>query len=77
MSITQGGVGTSGDASCSIIKGTSGADRAGTSNGPVSIACGSMSEDASGILSFSPILEFFKRLRKNYQGVGTEKLRSL
>jgi hypothetical protein len=27
--------------------------------------------------SFNPITEFFLRLRKNYQGVKTEKLRSL
>ncbi|OAE35119.1 hypothetical protein AXG93_2682s1020 [Marchantia polymorpha subsp. ruderalis] len=49
----------------------------GTSNGLVSIASGSMSGDAGRILSFSPILEFFKRLRKNYHEVKTEKLRSL
>jgi len=26
---------------------------------------------------FNPIMEFFLRLKKNYQGVKTEKLRSL
>ncbi|BBN19983.1 hypothetical protein Mp_8g15430 [Marchantia polymorpha subsp. ruderalis] len=75
-SITQGGVGTSGaasigisgGASSSISEGTSGAVGAtgtSTSSGTVSIAGGSTRGDASG------------RLRKNYQGVKTEKLRSL
>ncbi|OAE28330.1 hypothetical protein AXG93_2490s1200 [Marchantia polymorpha subsp. ruderalis] len=87
-SITQGGVGTSGaasigisgGASSSISEGTSGAVGAtgtSTSSGTVSIAGGSTRGDASGVPSFSPIPEFFQRLRKNYQGVKTEKLRSL
>ncbi|BBN14385.1 hypothetical protein Mp_6g11220 [Marchantia polymorpha subsp. ruderalis] len=71
-SITQGGVGTSGGASGSIIDGTSGA---GTTSGAVGVA--STSGETTGVPSFSPIPEFFKRLRKNYQGVRTEKLRSL
>ncbi|OAE20887.1 hypothetical protein AXG93_3256s1340 [Marchantia polymorpha subsp. ruderalis] len=77
LSITQGGVGTSGGASSSVSKGTSRGVGAVTSSGTVSIAGGSMSGDASGVPSFSPIPEFFKRLRKNYQGVKTEKLRNL
>ncbi|BBN06970.1 hypothetical protein Mp_3g25410 [Marchantia polymorpha subsp. ruderalis] len=88
LSITQGGVGTSGGASIgisggastSISEGTSGAVGAtgtSTSSGTVSIAGGSTRGDASGVPSFSPIPEFFQRLRKNYQGVKTEKLRSL
>ncbi|BBN20292.1 hypothetical protein Mp_8g17980 [Marchantia polymorpha subsp. ruderalis] len=87
-SITQGGVGTSGGASIgisggassSISEGTSGAVGAtgtSTSSGTVSIAGGSTRGDASGVPSFSPIPEFFQRLRKNYQGVKTETLRSL
>ncbi|PTQ34011.1 hypothetical protein MARPO_0084s0073, partial [Marchantia polymorpha] len=87
-SITQGGVGTSGGASIgisggassSISEGTSGAVGAtgtSTSSGTVSIAGGSTRGDAGGVPSFSPIPEFFQRLRKNYQGVKTEKLRSL
>ncbi|BBN17747.1 hypothetical protein Mp_7g16710 [Marchantia polymorpha subsp. ruderalis] len=87
-SITQGGVSTSGaasigisgGASSSISEGTSGAVGAtgtSTSSGTVSIAGGSTRGDASGVPSFSPIPEFFQRLRKNYQGVKTEKLRSL
>ncbi|PTQ47547.1 hypothetical protein MARPO_0007s0008, partial [Marchantia polymorpha] len=71
-SITQGGVGTSGGASGSITDGTSGA---GTTSGAVGVA--STSGETTGVPSFSPILEFFKRLRKNYQGMRTEKLRSL
>ncbi|OAE18112.1 hypothetical protein AXG93_3352s1080 [Marchantia polymorpha subsp. ruderalis] len=66
MSITQGDVGTSGGASCSIIDGTSEIDGAGTSSDLVSIASGSISGDASDIPSFNPIAEFFKRLRRNY-----------
>ncbi|PTQ27347.1 hypothetical protein MARPO_0204s0011, partial [Marchantia polymorpha] len=71
-SITQGGVGISGGASGSITDGTSGA---GTTSGAVGVA--STSGETTGVPSFSPIPEFFKRLRKNYQGVRTEKLRSL
>ncbi|PTQ40682.1 hypothetical protein MARPO_0038s0037 [Marchantia polymorpha] len=71
-SIIQGGVGTSGGASGSITDGTSGA---GTTSGAVGVA--STSGETTGVPSFSPIPEFFKRLRKNYQGVRTEKLRSL
>ncbi|PTQ31359.1 hypothetical protein MARPO_0112s0017 [Marchantia polymorpha] len=71
-SITQGGVGTSGGASGSITDGTSGA---GTTSGAVGVA--STSGETTCVPSFSPIPEFFKRLRKNYQGVRTEKLRSL
>ncbi|OAE32850.1 hypothetical protein AXG93_1409s1170 [Marchantia polymorpha subsp. ruderalis] len=80
LSIIQGGVGTSGGARSSVSEGTSGgvgANDAGTSNGTVSIAGGSMSGDACDVSSFSFIHEFFKRLRKNYQGVKTKKLRSL
>lgn len=80
LSITQSGVGTSGGASTSISEGTNGAVGAtstSTSSGAVSIAGGSTRGDASGVPSFSPIPEFFQRLRKNYQGVKTEKLRSL
>ncbi|BBN08134.1 hypothetical protein Mp_4g09160 [Marchantia polymorpha subsp. ruderalis] len=71
-SITQGGVGTSGGASGSITDGTSGA---GTTSGAIGVA--STSGETTCVPSFSPIPEFFKRLRKNYQGVRTEKLRSL
>ncbi|PTQ43569.1 hypothetical protein MARPO_0024s0079, partial [Marchantia polymorpha] len=71
-SITQGGVGTIGGASGSITDGTSGA---GTTSGAGGVA--STSGETTGVPSFSPIPEFFKRLRKNYQGVRTEKLRSL
>ncbi|OAE36016.1 hypothetical protein AXG93_838s1020 [Marchantia polymorpha subsp. ruderalis] len=74
MSIIHDGVGTSGVASGCIIKGISGA---GTGCDPLSIASGSMSGDVSGVPSFSLIPEFFKRLRKNYKGVKTKKLRSL
>ncbi|OAE24506.1 hypothetical protein AXG93_2194s1000 [Marchantia polymorpha subsp. ruderalis] len=74
MSITQGGVGTSGGASGSITDDTSGA---GIISGAVSIASSSTSGETTSVPSFNPILEFFKRLRKNYQGVRTEKLRSL
>ncbi|OAE21599.1 hypothetical protein AXG93_939s1060 [Marchantia polymorpha subsp. ruderalis] len=45
-----------------------GATGASTSNSTVSIAGGGMSGDASGVPSFSPIPEFFKRLRKKCQG---------
>ncbi|OAE27652.1 hypothetical protein AXG93_3337s1150 [Marchantia polymorpha subsp. ruderalis] len=86
--MSRGGVGTnrdvsiaiSGGASSSISEGTSGAVGAtstNTSSGTVSIASGSTREDASGVPSFSSSLEFFQRLRKNYKGVKTEKLRSL
>ncbi|OAE22373.1 hypothetical protein AXG93_2318s1200 [Marchantia polymorpha subsp. ruderalis] len=78
--ITQGGVATSEGASSSITEGTSGAVGAtctSSSNGTVSIAGGSTRGDASGVPSFSPIPEFFQRLRKNYEWVKTEKLRSL
>ncbi|OAE22876.1 hypothetical protein AXG93_1405s1030 [Marchantia polymorpha subsp. ruderalis] len=82
LSITQGSVGTSGGASIgisggassSISEGTSGAVGAtgtSTSSGTVSIAGGSTRGDASGVPSFSPIPEFFQRLRKNYQGAQT------
>ncbi|PTQ28729.1 hypothetical protein MARPO_0156s0026, partial [Marchantia polymorpha] len=72
MSIIQGGVGTSGGASDSITDDTSGA---GTTSGAVGVA--STSRETTGVPLFSPITEFFKSLRKNYQGVRTEKLRSL
>ncbi|OAE32223.1 hypothetical protein AXG93_4525s1040 [Marchantia polymorpha subsp. ruderalis] len=68
---------TCGDASGSIIEGTSGANGASICSGPVCIASGSMNGDAGGIPLFSSNPEFFKSLRKNYQWVKTEKLRSL
>jgi hypothetical protein len=37
----------------------------------------SMSTQVVPSLPFNPITEFFLRLKKNYQGVNTEKLRSL
>ncbi|OAE22507.1 hypothetical protein AXG93_4855s1000 [Marchantia polymorpha subsp. ruderalis] len=77
MSIIQGDVGTRGDASGSIIGGTSGLAGAGTSSSAISVASSSTSEEATGVPWFSPIPEFFKRLRKNYKGVRTEKLRSV
>ncbi|OAE28672.1 hypothetical protein AXG93_312s1010 [Marchantia polymorpha subsp. ruderalis] len=77
MSITQGGVDTRVDASGSIIEGTCGVAWAGTSSGAVSVASSSTSGKSIGIPLFSPIPEFFKRLRKNYKGVSMEKLRSL
>ncbi|OAE22419.1 hypothetical protein AXG93_2381s1150 [Marchantia polymorpha subsp. ruderalis] len=84
LSITQGGVSTKGDASIgisgcassSISEGTSGTVT-NTSSSTVSIAGGSTREVASGVPSFSSIPKFFQRLRKNYQGVKMEKLRSL
>lgn len=42
-----------------------------------STAVGSLGGVVSGISSYSPIAKFFKRLRKNYRGVKTKKLRSL
>ncbi|OAE21594.1 hypothetical protein AXG93_939s1000 [Marchantia polymorpha subsp. ruderalis] len=71
LSITQGGVGTSGGASIgisggassSISEGTSGAvgkTGTSTSSGTVSIAGGSTRGDASGASSFTPIPEFFQ-----------------
>ncbi|OAE22763.1 hypothetical protein AXG93_2035s1470 [Marchantia polymorpha subsp. ruderalis] len=88
LSIIHGDVGTSGDASSSISGGASssvsestsggvGATGASTCSSMVSIAGGGTSGEVRGVPSFSSILEFFKRLRKNYQGVKTEKLRSL
>ncbi|PTQ44536.1 hypothetical protein MARPO_0020s0163, partial [Marchantia polymorpha] len=62
-SITQDDVGTSGGASGSIADGTSGA---GTTSGAVGVA--STSGETTCVPLFSPIHEFFKRLRKNYQG---------
>ncbi|PTQ36558.1 hypothetical protein MARPO_0063s0090, partial [Marchantia polymorpha] len=56
-SITQGGVGTSGGASGSITDGTSGA---GTTSGAVGVA--STSGETTGVPSFSPIPEFFKKI---------------
>ncbi|OAE26130.1 hypothetical protein AXG93_1085s1020 [Marchantia polymorpha subsp. ruderalis] len=62
MSITQGGVGTSGGASGSIIEGTCEVVGADTNSGAVSVASSSTSEEPTGIPSFSPIPEFFKRI---------------
>ncbi|OAE21939.1 hypothetical protein AXG93_242s1200 [Marchantia polymorpha subsp. ruderalis] len=61
-----------GGAGGSITDGTSGA---GITSGVVSVA--STSGETTGVPSFSPIPEFFKRVRKNYQDLRTEKLRSL
>lgn len=54
-----------------------GAASVDTSSGTSSTAVGSLGGVASGVPTFSPIAKFFKRLRKNYQGAKTEKLKSL
>ncbi|OAE31778.1 hypothetical protein AXG93_3072s1010 [Marchantia polymorpha subsp. ruderalis] len=126
LSITQGGVGTSGGVSGVVASGgtssstsggtsegtrsgssgsTGGADGKGTRSGPSeaidgairsgtsgrtggvasvdtssgtsSFAVGSLGVVASGLPTFNPIAKFFKRLRKNYQGMKTKKLKSL
>ncbi|OAE24815.1 hypothetical protein AXG93_1988s1200 [Marchantia polymorpha subsp. ruderalis] len=60
MSITQGGVGTSGAASGGISEDTRTATGAGSSSGLVSMSNDNMSGDASGVPLFSPNSEFFK-----------------
>lgn len=55
---------------------TSGAASANFSNDTSSTAVSSLDGVPCGVPSFSSIAEFFKRLKKNYQGLKNEKLRS-
>ncbi|OAE34636.1 hypothetical protein AXG93_3267s1040 [Marchantia polymorpha subsp. ruderalis] len=68
----EGGVDSSGGASSIITEGTSGA---ATNGGAVSVASSSTSGKATDVPLFSPISEFFKRLRNNYQGILDRELR--
>ncbi|OAE23070.1 hypothetical protein AXG93_1544s1040 [Marchantia polymorpha subsp. ruderalis] len=54
-----------------------GAANGDTSSGISNTAVGSLAGVASGVSTFSPIAEFFKRSSKNYKGVKIEKLSSL
>jgi hypothetical protein len=70
VSITRGGVSSSGTVSAGSSTSTS--VGSGVGAGP------STSGTSVGVPpSFNPVEEFFSTLRKNYQGVRTEKLKSL
>lgn len=77
VSITHDVVGTSGGVNGGINRGT-GADTSGSINADIiGGTSGGTSGVARALSSFSPIVQFFKRLKKNYQEVKTKKLMSL